>query len=304
MWPRRKLLRRRWGLILAVLALLMFAPEMTEAQTQSSASGAVGLTAVVPADAPAEPPTILSPTNGTSSRESTVTVRGSCKTGLIVRVYRNDIFSGSGLCEGGAYSIIIDLFGGRNSLTAKSFDALDQSSPVSNTVDVQSVTDVEVAAPSKVILSSVFASRGSQSGNEFSWPFTLGGGTGPYAVTIDWGDDTIEPISVSFAGDFIAKHIYKLAGIYKVTVKAVDSRGATSYFQVVAVSSGEIKGAISAESNVNTAAPALRIIGGSLFYWWAFPMAFFAAASTFWLGKRHENHRLRRRIENGEQPFR
>jgi hypothetical protein len=296
----------RWIFILAVLvySVALSSRALAVDPVQNPQNGAVGLQAVVPADAPTDPPTILSPANSSVIQESTVAVKGSCKTGLIVRIYRNDIFSGSGLCENNSYSITIDLFGGTNTLNAKSFDALDQASPGSNTVTVQNSVDVVVSAPSKVVLSSIFASRGSQSGNEFTWPFSIGGGTGPYAVTVDWGDETSEPLAVSFAGDFNLKHIYKLAGIYRVTLKAVDSKGATSYFQVVAVASGEIKGAAATNGSVNLAAPNLTVVGSVLFYWWIFPLAIFVALSTFWLGKRHENHRLKKKVQLGEQPFR
>jgi len=39
-----------------------------------------------------------------------------------------------------------------------------------------------------VSLSSVYAEKGAPPGQELDWPVVLSGGTGPYAVSVDWGD--------------------------------------------------------------------------------------------------------------------
>src|SRR6185369_7949334 len=102
----------------------------------------------------------------------------------------------------------IDLFEGRNDLIARIFDSLDQPGPDSNIVTVTySNNQFGGGAASQLTLSSIYARRGASPGEELDWPITINGGTGPYAVSTDWGDGKPPTLqSEPFAGNITVKH--------------------------------------------------------------------------------------------------
>lgn len=219
-------------------------------------NGAIGVNGRIPANAPANAPSITTPTNGASVSTLPVRVAGLCKTGLLVEVFKNGVFSGSSQCAGGSYSLQIDLFSGKNDLTARAYDALNQASPDSNKVSVTFNDQVAESGP-RVSLTSAYAKRGADPGTQLSWPLTISGGTAPYAVSADWGDgSSAELLSIKSTGDFDITHTYQVAGTYNVTVKATDAAGEAAFLQLVAVGNGTVQ-------QTNTAASATANAGGS-----------------------------------------
>jgi len=104
--------------------------------SQNPQSGSVGLEGTVAGPPPANAPTVSTPGNGQTVSHTPITVAGLCANGLLVKVFVNNIFTGSAQCTGGSYSIQSDLFSGRNDIVVRQYDALDQSSPDSNLVSV------------------------------------------------------------------------------------------------------------------------------------------------------------------------
>ena len=139
-------------------------------------SGTTGLQGKVSSPPPTTPATITTPTSGRSFNTTPITVSGLCKTD----------------CAGGSYSIQVDMFGGSNELVAKVYDALDQEGPESNKVTV-TFQDTQFAAfGQRITLSSNLAKLGAPVGSQLTWPIILSGGTGPYAISVDWGDGSEE----------------------------------------------------------------------------------------------------------------
>ena len=66
-----------------------------------------------------------------------VTVTGLCPDGLLVKLFKNNVFAGSVDCTKGSYSLKIDLFTGQNDLVARVYDSLDQPGPDSSIVRVR-----------------------------------------------------------------------------------------------------------------------------------------------------------------------
>ncbi|HET8670132.1 MAG TPA: hypothetical protein VFM05_05730, partial [Candidatus Saccharimonadales bacterium] len=99
------------------------------ATTQNPKDGAIGLEGKIPSKPPATAPTITTPSNGAVFNQIPITVGGLCTTGLLVKIFANNVFVGSVMCERGSYSLQVDLFPGRNDLVARAFDTFDQSSP-------------------------------------------------------------------------------------------------------------------------------------------------------------------------------
>jgi hypothetical protein len=256
---------------------------------QSTQSGSIGLEGRVPAKPPAKAPTITFPRNGATITDIPVTVTGLCESGLLIKIFKNGVFGGSAICKNGSYSIQIDLFIGVNELIARAYDDLDQASPDSNKVRV-TLPASQFSVTNRISLSSSFAKRGANPGDKLTWPITLNGGTGPYAISVDWGDGT-EPdiISREFAGNFEISHIYENAGIYNILIRATDKNGDVAFLQLVGVGNGELN-----QDQAGAGPSQVREIIKILWL----PIIFLAimALVAFWLGKRHQIRVLRRRL--------
>ncbi len=256
-------------------------------------SGSVGLEGTISSPPPSRGATITTPVSGRAFTTLPATVNGLCPEGTMVKLFSNNIFIGSVKCTNGSYSLEVDLFSGRNDLIARVFDDLDQQGPDSNTVTV-TFSDASLGAfESRVSLTSTYARKGANPGETLTWPITLSGGTGPYAVSIDWGDG--KPItlqSIPFGGTIDFNHVYDSAGLYRVIVKASDSKGTTAYLQLIGVANGGV-GASGTKTKDGAASTApvtqtkYSIIPSIL----AVPLIL----SSFWLGRRYELHVLRRR---------
>ncbi len=284
-------------LVLAVCLLLSpFAMPVRAAQEQ----GSVGVEGKIPSPPPTVGATISLPTNGQSFTQLPITVRGLCPSQLLVKLFKNNVFAGSVQCTNGNYSLIIDLFSGQNDLVAKVFDDLDQPGPDSNLVTVRYTDPTGTAGP-RVSLTTNFAKRGANPGQILEWPIILSGGTGPYAVSVDWGDGkTPDLISQAFPGNFNIKHTYDSPGVYNIIVKVTDKNGGTAFLQLVGVANGPLS-QTAADANKNDGAGGQTVKTKVLWQPAAIAIPFLFA--TFWLGKRFELHHLRKRIEQGKRPF-
>ncbi len=256
-----------------------------------TSSGSIGLQGEISTAAPTRGATIVTPGNGAVFTALPITVSGLCPTGLLVKLFANNIFVGSTYCANGSYSIQIDLFSGENDLVARVYDALDQAGPDSNVVRVTFNDAQFLQFGTHVQLTSNFAERGAPPGTVLDWPVILSGGTGPYAISVDWGDGTpTDLISQSNQGTFTIKHTYKSAGIYKVIVKATDKNGGTAFLQLVAVATGA--GQNNAKNGGATSVIQVKVL------WWPAVAMLPLIFAAFWVGRRHELYTLRKRLEN------
>jgi hypothetical protein len=270
-------------------------------------SGSVGVEGTITSPPPTQAATIVAPANGSTFDDLPVTVTGSCPKDILVKLFSNNIFVGSVTCPNGSYSIKISLFSGRNDLVARVFDALDQQGPDSNVVTV-TYNDAKFAQfGSHVLITSQYARRAADPGAELDWPIIVSGGIGPYAISVDWGDGTTSELhSEPFAGTFTYKHVYKIAGIYKVTFSAVDSNDTSAYLQVIAVAtgtagtttngSGSTNGSGNNDPNANK-----TVVTQTKVLWQPTAALVFLAIATFWLGRRFELSSLRKKIEKEYQ---
>lgn len=240
----------------------------------------------------------MSPANGQTFTTIPITVAGSCPTGLLIKVFSNNIFVGSAQCVNGSYSLQIDLFAGRNDIVSRDYDALDQSGPDSNVVTV-TFNDAQFAlSGTRPTLTSDYAKLGADPGTELDWPIILSGGTGPYAVSTDWGDGTSATLqSVAFTGTITVKHTYSTAGIYNVVVKVTDANGASAFLQLVGVANGKVTQLDTTGTGGTTTKTRTIIL------WWpaivTIPLILFA----FWLGRRHELYSIRKHLDQSRSEY-
>lgn len=282
------------------IGLVFIGAKATQAQVENPKSGSVGMEGRISSPPPSRGATISIPSNGQTFDQLPITVSGLCPDDLLVKLFKNNVFAGSAQCKSGSYSIIIDLFSGRNELVARVFDSLDQAGPDSNKVTV-TFNDARPGAASRPTLTSNFAKLGVNPGQQLTWPITLSGGSGPYAVSIDWGDGTAaELMSLGFAGPFDIKHEYKTPGVYTIIVKVTDRDSATAYLQLVGVVNGPL-------SQEQLDAQAAEAEGGDtekqIILWQPAAIMVPFLASTFWLGRRYELKYLKKKIERGDRPF-
>jgi len=295
---------RVMAFIAAVLFLVLGASGAYAQSADPEQSGSVGLNGQISAPPPTQGATINAPNSGSlyTDQATTITVSGTCPDGLLVKMFKNNVFAGSAQCVQGAYSIQIDLFAGQNELIARVFDDLDQPGPESNVVEVE-YNPGELAAPELVTLTSNFAKRGSFPGENLSWPISLSGGTGPYAISIDWGDGSeLELFTETFPGNIDLNHVYVEPGVYSVIIKAVDANGAAAFLQLVGVANGPLSQDVPEELTETASVTPLGASGVRI-VWWPVLLLVPFALSTFWLGKKHMYKVIRMKLERGERPF-
>jgi hypothetical protein len=283
---------------------------------QTSESGSVGIEGTISAPPPSTPATITVPGDGASFSSLPVTVSGICTSGLLVKLFKNNVFSGAVQCSNGSFSIAIDLFKGSNELVARVFDELNQQGPDSNTVAV-TYSDNRTGTSARVSLTSNFAKRGSNPGETLKWPIILSGGAGPYALSIDWGDGkTPDLVSQQFPGTFNIEHKYESPGVYNIIVKASDKNGDVAYLQLVGIANGKPSedgagtsgsggsaGGAGGSSGSGSGATTGVEASSPRILWQPAAILIPFIFSTFWLGKRYELRVLRKKIEQGIHPF-
>lgn len=264
-------------------------------------SGSTGLQGTISSPPPKTAATISTPVSGRTFTSTPITVSGLCTTGLLVKVFSNNIFVGSAQCENGSYSLQVDLFGGQNDIVARVFDALDQAGPDSNTVTVTFQDSQFAAFGQRISLSSTIAKLGANVGSQLSWPIVLSGGTGPYAISVDWGDGSATDLkSQPFAGTFNITHVYKAAGIYRVIVKATDSTGATAFLQLVGVGNGEVTQSTTGSNSKTSAGGVSTEIR---YVWWPILIMLPIVLITFWVGRRYELTAIHKQIEKQARQY-
>src|SRR3982751_1352453 len=97
-------------LVSCFLFLVSFTPPAAGLGSQQNPqTGAVGLEGTVKSPPPTQAATIAVPGNGATFKSTPITVSGLCKTGLLVKIFSNNIFVGAATCANGSYSLQADL---------------------------------------------------------------------------------------------------------------------------------------------------------------------------------------------------
>lgn len=280
------------GVVCACVLLAMPLAQAADEFPDQQASGSVGLQGTIASTPPTRPATITTPGNGATFTTSPITINGICPANSLVKIFSNNVFIGSVLCVNGSYSMQVSLFSGQNEIIARVYDALDQAGPDSNLISVF-FNDGQLATfGTRVGLSTPFAQRGAPPGQELTWPITITGGTGPYAVSVDWGDGSpTDLFSQETPGNLTLKHTYKSAGVYRVIIKVTDKNGTTAFLQVV----GQATGA--GQSTAQKPEEEQGVLVQRDVLWWPALTMFPLILAAFWVGRRHELMTLRRQLE-------
>jgi hypothetical protein len=280
-----------------------YPPGFTPLVPNSPQGNSFGMQGKISAPPPTVGARITAPSTGQSYSTIPITVSGICPDNLLVEILDNGVLVGSTMCEHGSFSVQTALFPGDNELTATVRDDLGQEGPPSNVVTVtyNTVTSTEFSAfAASITLTSSYSRRSADPGVALIWPVQLSGGTGPYAFSIDWGDGTApELMSQSSAGIISLKHTYKSAGIYRVTIKVVDTNGVSGFLQVIAVANGKAEAAIKSGDKE----PAVTVIRNRII-WLPAAVVLALLIPAFWLGRRAEARAIRKHLEEQQEMVR
>ena len=242
-------------------SFLLFALSQVSRAADQVDSGSVTLSGTYFGVAPTTAAVIDAPITGKKVKNRVITVSGTCQNGYIVEVIRGGALAGTIICSvSGTFSINVTLVEGKNSLVARTKNGANEYGPDSNTVFVtyvvksssgssdtpddrddssSSATSVAGQTPALLIYASPVQS-GVEPGVDFSLDYEIDGGFPPYALTINWGDNsenTLKPHNKS--GDFSVKHEYESAGQYSVILTVTDSRGNEAIIQTIVIVNGE-----------------------------------------------------------------
>lgn len=263
-------------------------------------AGSVGLSGRVPGPPPTAAAVITSPRNGQRFAASPITVTGTCPKDLIVELYKNDIFAGSGVChDDQTFKFDIDLLYGANTLVARVYDALDQPGPDSAAVTIYYDALPPQGAPVdssnsnniQLLLRSSPVYRGAFPKDTLKIPLEIIGGKAPFAVNVDWGDDKSDLFTRADNSPFEVKHAYVRPGTYQVTFRASDSQQRVAFLTVIVI----INGRAEVASGITKLGPRASDRGGLLLVWPILGAAVLMVIS-FWLGERREKHVLTSRL--------
>lgn len=234
---------------IAVLAEGLFLVGQQETIASAvSESGSIQLGGNVPGPPPQFAAVIQQPAPNQKFTQPLITVSGTCPGGSFVQILRNGIFAGATPCNGGAFSLKIDLVIGKNDLMARVYDNLGQFGPDSATVTVyyEPPNNPAVIAPGQVVSAGVLQLlvttdslyHGVTAGSQSNFGFTISGGQVPYALVIKWGDGTESVFTRDSDGQFTVGHAYKHGGIYKLTIAAIDALGNSARLETVILVNG------------------------------------------------------------------
>ncbi len=286
---------RKHAVLLSITVVAVAAIGLSGVGAQSNTvenpqDGSLGLSGVVPGEPPTQAPAINVPVDGQTLTESPIEVSGTCQAGLIVEIYKNDVFAGSSVCQdNNTFTIDTGLFFGENVLVARVQDSLGQEGPESDEVTVTydppiNLSDQQIGQ--QLLLQSDVSFRGTPPGDEIAFPVQLSGGEGPYAISINWGNGDSDAISRTDTGNFDISHVYEQAGVYRVVIRATDDNDQTAFLQVAAAVSGDINAGAEEEEVQTTRTERIFVL-------WPLYVLAALVPIAFWLGMRHVKRRYK-----------
>lgn len=260
-------------------------------------AGSIGLTGTVPGKPPTTGAKITKPTAGQRFATMPVTVEGTCPKDTLVEIFKNDIFAGSTVCsENETFSLQIDLMNGENKLIARVYDALNQPGPSSEAITVYNDALPAQMGPlssldfggTQLLLNTDAVFRGIFPKQDLYIPIDIIGGRAPYAITIQWGDNTNKVVPRNDNVSFKVSHAYNKPGVYQVTIQGTDADGRLAFLTVAAIVNGQPDPVATTTDSTNTTAGTI----GKMLALWPMYIAALAVVISFWLGERRERRVL------------
>lgn len=221
----------------------------------------LNVTAIIPAPLPSGPAIITYPHDQDHFATPVINVSGTCPPDSYVALYRNGIFSGTALCDNGAFTIQTSLVPGANQLQVKVYNKTDNEGPPSGPITVYydlpapgtpaPATPIPLPPLPPGIQPSFLNLRAHPIGmplyatypyryqthyatDTWAWNLIIDGGSLPYKVIVDWGDQTISTYENSGPSPTL-HHAYTKAGMYHPLIWVLDTEGNIAVLQLLAV---------------------------------------------------------------------
>jgi hypothetical protein len=264
---------------------------------------------------------ITTPLKKSKAKRALMSVQGSCPTDNVVAVYKNGVSAAATTCTNNAFAVTVQLSKGANTLQAQNYDALNQPGPATEQVEVAFEPDTEqevaqpvVNEPTDIIIDEqiptlpapapqptehpcyeepiqtgeplptvglLCVTRNIFVGERLELPIVIAGGIGPYALSVDWADDTdAELYSFEKPGRHVIGHTFAKITVRSISLKLVDGNGAAYQTQaVVSVNKNDATGTTDQENPIVEVAETFLLEASVPVYWTV--LALFAG---FWVG--------------------
>lgn len=252
--------------------------------------------------------------DGTTVQAALQSVSGTCQVQNPVNtvvITRDGSSIGSTPCSGGAFNLQITLVDGANTLVARTVNPTGQygpdsppitmtlylppsvtptpntpvpSAPPSTPQEVTATTNSGAAADLSIVPTEPFGVMNDQT-NEVNITVTVGGGTTPYTVRINWGDGSVDTHNIDLPGQYTFSHTYETAGNYTVRGSVQDVLGASTVFNFAVVSTKTTGNATHGSKKHD----GLTVVSTPIWRQYAAPLAFAVVglgllAGAYWLG--------------------
>ena len=294
--------------------LMLVCGVLLAGMTTVTRAATLNVRATVLGDPPAYAADITKPKNNQRFTEIPIAVEGTCPPDSIVKIYRNDVFSGSAICSGSnTFSLMSDLFEGKNKLIARVFNLAEVEGPVSDEVvvyydkpaDEPPISTGDGELVKQLFIDSELLYRGYFVGQEIVVPVEIGGDQPAYGFNVDWGDGTNDVSSINEPKTFDTKHTYSKPGneensSYTIVHKASDTQGGKAYHEIVIIVS-DYKSTVTT-TTTDTDADALSFwenLYKQVLVMWPVYITTSLMLGSFWLGQWQGYNSLWHRLFRG-----
>lgn len=325
-------------LILIAAGIILFLNFAVMKAAGITISNGVTVSLTVPGAPPTEGAVITSPQHQSRVTQALLRIEGTCPVDTYVSIFRNGEHAGSVACASpGTFRLTVQLAEGNNTLQAQNYDNLDQPGPTTPQITIEYVPDepdeqpalnasedivvvptipvAEMPQPTEssceasstptttdeLIVSVPCITRNIFVGEKLQLPVFISGGIPPYALSVDWGDESgIELHSLNTAGRHVLSHTYLSPISRALSLKAADAKGKSYQIQSVIVVNGDAGAAALVDGDDNPVTSffnsvARNWIEASVPVYWAIVAIFLG----FWVGDLFQRffgtNKLRRR---------
>ncbi len=237
-------------------ATLFFASNA--AQADQTVSGSINLTGRMKGPVPQFPATFIEPSNDSKVGTNTITIRGTCQSGLYVELFRYSTFAGATLCgNSGEFQLTVSLRPGQNNFIAKMSDADAQYAPDSSVLTIfyeipkklkVDGTGTQATNPNDpnsqnqnnppnyepLIVTTSLSRKAYPINKVGTLKYTIIGGIAPYAVSINWDDGSQNDLfSLTNGGEQSALHRFTKSGQHVVSITISDGLNNKTTIQTI-----------------------------------------------------------------------